>query len=242
MVRRSSSARFMAGAWVFPGGVVDAADHEEEALATIAGLPPDADIAPWMAAAFREVVEETGVWLVDPPLVELPGADSVFSLARQRSRRFTAARAAYFANWITPTMVPVRFDARFFIVGIDERVVPQPDGQEIDAAEFVTPVEAMQRAEAGEWLVPFPTQRTLTQLQQFRSVDGAIDEWQHREVVAIQPRMRIGADGALAVVMPDDPGFNDLEDVEPDPDVLERAARAAAEQGRPIAEVASVDD
>ena len=241
MVRRSESARFMAGAWVFPGGVVDQEDHQPEALSTLADLPTDSEIGPWLAAAFREVVEETGVWLTEPPLVELPGEESVFSIAHQQSRRFGAARAAYFANWITPTMVPVRFDARFFIIGIDERVVPEPDGREVDAAEFVSPGEALRRAEAGYWLVPFPTQRTLHQLGEFDSVSAAIDEWQHREVVPIQPRVRVADDGALEVVMPDDPGFTDLEDVEPDPEILARAARAAAEQGRPIAEVANDD-
>jgi 8-oxo-dGTP pyrophosphatase MutT (NUDIX family) len=231
----------MAGAWVFPGGVVDPADHEDAALATIADLPDDPDIGPWLAAAFREVVEETGVWLTDPPVVELPGEESVFVIARRESRRFAAARAAYFANWITPTMIPVRFDARFFIVGVADRVVPQPDLREIDAAEFVAPGEAIRRADSGEWMVPFPTQRTLRQLLAFDSVAQAIDEWQHREVVAVQPRMRIAADGSLSVVMPEDPGFDELEDVGPDPDALARAARAAAGQGHPIAEVASDD-
>ena len=241
MVRRSQSARFMAGAWVFPGGVVDDTDHQPAALDTIADLPACSEIAPWLAAAFREVVEETGVWLTDSPVVELPGDESVFAIAQRESRQFAANRAAYFANWITPTMIPVRFDARFFIVEIPRRVTAQPDEIEVDAAEFVAPGEALRRAESGDWLVPFPTQRTLLQLLGFESVKAALDEWQHREVIPVQPRMRIAADGSLEVVMPDEPGFEDLEDVAPDPDALARAARAAAEHGRPIAEVPSDD-
>ena len=49
LVRRTSEARFMAGAWVFPGGAVDAADGEGQA-----GL---------RAAAVREVGEEAGITL-----------------------------------------------------------------------------------------------------------------------------------------------------------------------------------
>ena len=52
MVQRTPKARFMGGAWVFPGGAVDA--HEGEG-----------DIA-HRAAAIREVAEETGLVLPDP--------------------------------------------------------------------------------------------------------------------------------------------------------------------------------
>lgn len=242
MVRRSASARFMADAWVFPGGVVDPEDHSAQALSAISGLEQGAAIGPWLAAAFREVIEETGLWLTDPPIVEPVDDEPVFAVAARESRSFSAARAAHFANWITPTMVPVRFDAHFFIVEIDRLLTPAPDKREVDAAEFVTPAAALRRAETGEWLIPFPTQRTLHQLEAFPSVAEAINEWQHREVEPVQPRMRVAADGSLEVVMPDDPGFDDLEDVEPDPDVLARAARAAAEKGRPIAEVSSDGD
>ncbi len=237
MVRRSATARFMAHAWVFPGGVVDPEDHSDVALDAIAGVAQP-ELGPWLAAAFREVVEETGIWLTSPPFVERGNAD-VFATVRQRGLRFDASRVAYFANWITPAMVPKRFDARFFIAAVDEAIVAIPDETEIDAAEFVTPEEALRRASAGEWLVPFPTQRTLHQLAEFPSVTAAVEEWQHSEVIAIQPRMRVAADGALEVVMPGEPGFDDLDDVDPDPEVLARAAQAAARKGQPIAEVAS---
>lgn len=241
MVRRSSSARFMAGAWVFPGGVVDAEDREPMALEAIDGLTQP-ELGPWLAAAFREVVEETGIWLTSPPFVEAVDDANVFAVARSRGVTFNANRVAYFANWITPTMVPKRFDARFFIAAVDRAITAVPDQQEIDAAEFISPTEALRRAESGEWLVPFPTHKTLQQLAAFPSVATALDEWRHREVTPIQPRMRIATDGSLEVVMPDDPGFTDLDDVDPDPDVLARAAQAAAKSGRPIAEVASDTD
>ncbi len=47
LVRRNPAARFMGGAWVFPGGAVDAAEEHE-------------------AAGVREVAEESGVTLPDP--------------------------------------------------------------------------------------------------------------------------------------------------------------------------------
>jgi 8-oxo-dGTP pyrophosphatase MutT (NUDIX family) len=52
LVQRTPKAKFMGGAWVFPGGAVDA--HEGEG-----------DVA-HRAAAIREVQEETGLTLSDP--------------------------------------------------------------------------------------------------------------------------------------------------------------------------------
>jgi 8-oxo-dGTP pyrophosphatase MutT (NUDIX family) len=52
LVQRNPASRFMGGAWVFPGGAVDAQDGEGEAALR--------------AAAVREAAEEAGVALADP--------------------------------------------------------------------------------------------------------------------------------------------------------------------------------
>jgi 8-oxo-dGTP pyrophosphatase MutT (NUDIX family) len=52
LVQRNPASHFMGGAWVFPGGAVDAADGEGDA-----GL---------RAAGVREVAEEAGIALADP--------------------------------------------------------------------------------------------------------------------------------------------------------------------------------
>ena len=53
LLRRNPAARFMGGAWVFPGGAVDAGDGAEGDAAH-------------RAAAVREVAEEAGLALPDP--------------------------------------------------------------------------------------------------------------------------------------------------------------------------------
>jgi 8-oxo-dGTP pyrophosphatase MutT (NUDIX family) len=52
LLRRNPAARFMGGAWVFPGGAVDAAEGDDDAAHRAAGI--------------REVAEEAGIELDDP--------------------------------------------------------------------------------------------------------------------------------------------------------------------------------
>jgi 8-oxo-dGTP pyrophosphatase MutT (NUDIX family) len=52
LVKRNPKQRFMGGAWVFPGGAVDAAEGEGDAAHRLAGV--------------REVFEEVGLELPDP--------------------------------------------------------------------------------------------------------------------------------------------------------------------------------
>jgi 8-oxo-dGTP pyrophosphatase MutT (NUDIX family) len=54
LVQRNPESRFMGGAWVFPGGAVDAADAEGKGEAA------------FRAAALRELAEEAGITLTDP--------------------------------------------------------------------------------------------------------------------------------------------------------------------------------
>ena len=100
---RSASHRFMPNRLVFPGGRVDAADlNAPYAIAmsprTEAALRKSANpgLARGLAvAAARELQEETGLSLGTPPRL-----DGLHYLARA----------------VTPPHLPIRFNARFFIV------------------------------------------------------------------------------------------------------------------------------
>ena len=66
LLRRNPEARFMGGAWVFPGGAVDPADG-----AAAAGTGAD---GAHRAAAVREVAEEAGVDAARPGRCSSPSA------------------------------------------------------------------------------------------------------------------------------------------------------------------------
>src|SRR3954468_6604802 len=82
MAQRTPKARFMGGAWVFPGGAVDAHEGEGDARHRAAAVAPGGGAAAsHRAAAVREVQEEVGITLPAP------------------------AALVPFARWITPPEV-----------------------------------------------------------------------------------------------------------------------------------------
>jgi 8-oxo-dGTP pyrophosphatase MutT (NUDIX family) len=242
MVQRGTTARFMAGAWVFPGGAVDAIDSGVEAAMATQG-DVEEPMRPWVAAAVRELIEETQVWLTETPvLLHEPEPflkdDAIYPRAFELGRRFDLNRLGYFANWITPSMVPIRFDTRFFAAAVEPDTRAFPDPSELDQAEWVRPEDALEHAASGRWVVPFPTLKTLEMFVGYPSAAAVMDHVDSLGVIPpVQPRMRVGADGRLEVVLPGEPGFDDLTDDGPDPELLERAARASAADGEHLPEL-----
>ncbi len=126
MGQRGSAAAFMPDMFVFPGGAVEAADHE---LADAATIDPDdarrlaVDTPPSVAqalprAAIRELWEETGLRLGRPDAsaparaAAAPPPWTGF-LAAGLVPRVEALRFVFRA--VTPPGRPRRFDARFFL-------------------------------------------------------------------------------------------------------------------------------
>lgn len=218
MVRRVSRSSFMGGTWVFPGGAVDPVDRSAAAAERLAGDFAEQD-RPWRAAALRELAEEAGVWVTDPPLHGFPDDardEAVYTALRDRAARFAAGRLGYFANWVTPEQVPVRFDTRFYAVWVDAGRDARPDLTEIDAVAWIRPADALSAGRDGTWDVPFPTMRTL------EVVAGFTDPTTTRERIAamgevprIEPRILLDDDGAMRVVLPGDPGYTSGRTAEP---------------------------
>ena len=62
LLKRLRTSGFVPGAFVFPGGRVDAADSSVDLIARTEGMTAEPEPAYWMAAA-REAFEETGLLL-----------------------------------------------------------------------------------------------------------------------------------------------------------------------------------
>jgi len=232
MGRRSASAKFMARAWVFPGGRVDDID-QERAAGLVVGDNDPAQL-PWIAAALRETVEEAGIWLTESPRVEFLGDRDVYRILDESGEKFVAD-VAYFAHWVTPADLPIRYDARFFATLVTADLNPIPDLHEIDDAVWVRPGDAILRAQ-GQWLVPFPTHVTLEQLARATSAAAFMEMTKDLAVETVQPRIKVEADGSLRVVMPGEPDFDDLPEASLNAGAVAEAARIAKESGSRNAE------
>jgi 8-oxo-dGTP pyrophosphatase MutT (NUDIX family) len=188
LVRRNPAARFMGGAWVFPGGAVDAGDVAEEA-SRLAGETDLRDSA-HRAAAVREVAEEAGLALPDP------------------------AALIKFSRWITPPEIATRFDTHFFLAAAPPGQEPRADGEETVDLGWHTPAGALDAYERGALELVFPTIKHLEQLARFRTADALLAWATGREVVPVEPRVLITGETAR-IVLPGEPGYRDVAEGEP---------------------------
>ncbi|MDH4189006.1 MAG: MBL fold metallo-hydrolase [Betaproteobacteria bacterium] len=193
LLQRSHNASFVAGAYVFPGGSVDAADADPRVLARVRGLS-DAQASArlgvergglaWWVAAVRECFEEGGILLAHDetgaPLDEartaaldawrarLHGGELSFAEFLERERLVIPAdRIAYYANWITAPGRARRFDTRFFVALAPAGQGGSHDNTEMIENAWLAPREALTRHARGEIELVFATQQTLSDLGRF---------------------------------------------------------------------------
>lgn len=216
LLRRHRSSGFVPGAYVFPGGRVDAADHEVEwkGLAD----PP----AEYWIAAVREVFEETGVLLARTHAGGFCGDASsdreleacreqlmqeqttLGQVLEQRGLQLDASALAYIAHWITPVPEPRRYDTRFFLARLPAGTVIRADAREMTDAVWLTPVDALGRFEAGRLPMVFPTVKTLQLLQVYGSVEEALATFRAQTITPILPRLVRTPEGVGIVIEQDD--------------------------------------
>jgi 8-oxo-dGTP pyrophosphatase MutT (NUDIX family) len=115
--RRSLSARFMPGVYVFPGGAIDASDRIAWSIESTTGaLPPR--LVPAARAAVRETWEEVGVLVAHFADAAAISSSTQTGIERAYSERgLTAAlnQLVYVGRAITPSHSFRRFNTRFFL-------------------------------------------------------------------------------------------------------------------------------
>jgi len=155
MLERPGNSRAFAGAWVFPGGKVDAEDRvapdgtELPGASHLAGAAAAADAAAARVAGLREVREETGQQLRAGSVVQL-------------------------SQWTPMQRLPRRFRTWFFLAEAPSPQVLLNPGEHVRHA-WLVPSEALELHARGEMLLVPPTWVTLQQLSGWSSVGQALE-------------------------------------------------------------------
>jgi glyoxylase-like metal-dependent hydrolase (beta-lactamase superfamily II)/8-oxo-dGTP pyrophosphatase MutT (NUDIX family) len=245
MLQRSQKARFAAGAFVFPGGVIDPADSGGELAALCAGIDDAAasrelDLErgglAYRIGAIRECFEEAGLIFAcdaDGVLVEIVAPDAVeefTALRRQvnagdlrfaaicglRDLRLAADRLAYLSHWITPVDRPLRYDTRFFVAIAPPAQLPLHDGRETTAQVWIDPADALERHRRGEFELRFPTMKTLELLARFANTAALMGHARSTRVEApVVPRLASGRAGQR-LLGSDDFAYAEVGKLDPD--------------------------
>ncbi|WP_421878281.1 NUDIX hydrolase [Pacificispira sp.] len=134
--RRRDNARFMPGAYVFPGGAVDPPDID-------LGNSPEWRGTRFHAAALRETWEETGLMIATrgPLPAFVPRDNPYFARLDADGQMPVADELRYIVRAITPEPSPIRFDTRFFLApesaatGVAHAVGELPEVMWIPAAQ-----------------------------------------------------------------------------------------------------------
>ena len=87
-------------------------------------------------------------------------------------------RLVHYAHWVTPDMVPKRFDTHFYLAEAPADHVAVHDGHESVDSVWISPGQVLAEAEAGTKTVIFPTLRNVEKLGNSGSVAQAIERAQ----------------------------------------------------------------
>ncbi len=136
-------------------------------------------------AAVRELAEEAGVTNLEPE-----------------------ALVAY-SRWITPELIKIRFDTRFYVARVPAGARPRVDGEECVDLRWTAPRAALADYAREALPLVLPTLRHLEELAAFATVDDLIEHARGREIVAVLPRVVLQGDDEPRVLMPGEPGYDD---------------------------------
>ena len=237
--RRADGTDYTSGAWVFPGGIVDAGDRaahtacigldDAEASRRLGVAQNGLDF--WIAA-IRECFEESGLlfaYAAGGGVIDLDGDDaarladwrgplhrgerSIAALCSGEQLRLAADALVYLSHWLTPLGRDKRYDTRFFIAAAPAAQTALHDGTEMVEQLWIAPAAALARRDSLRLLTP--TQKTLEMIAGFADV-ATLMAWASapRAVPLTMPRVAGGSAG-LRPVLPDEPAWAELGRIDP---------------------------
>jgi 8-oxo-dGTP pyrophosphatase MutT (NUDIX family) len=108
-----------------------------------------------------------------------------------------------YSRWITPRIVPIRFDTRFYLALAPAHSPPRPDGSETVDAGWFAPKRALEMHGCDELPLVFPTIKHLESLLPFASATEALEGARRRQVKAVEPEV-VGKGADRRIILPED--------------------------------------
>jgi len=134
---------------------------------------------------------------------EAPRAAAVRELAEEADIEVPADELVAYSRWITPRVVPIRFDTRFYLALAPAHSPPRPDGSEIVDAGWFEPQAALDSHRTGDLPLVFPTIKHLESLVGYANAAEALEAARRREVRPVEPEV-LGEGDQRRIVLPDD--------------------------------------
>ena len=183
MTRRSAQASFAPGAYVFPGGGIDALDAASHAAADRRPTQTDTHLTQAIAA-IRESFEELGILLARhagdgrmadaADIAALDRHAPFVAQCQARGLRLAADGVFVLAHWTADRDLPKRFDVPFLVARMPDGQEPVADEAEQFEPVWVRPADALARHDAGQFFMIFPTIRTLERLARFADTNAVL--------------------------------------------------------------------
>ncbi|MBC2713453.1 MAG: NUDIX hydrolase [Desulfosarcina sp.] len=227
LLRRSAASKFMPGTYVFPGGNLETEDMDVAFWQNHVDLPVDKltqildgevdRMLPFAVAAIRETWEEAGLLLAEHR-GEIAGSenggtnptnstDEFASRIHENDLVLSISKLGRWHHWITPELMPRRFDTFFFVAPVEPDQKCRPDNHETVHGTWASPRKALVENARDTLPLSPPTLVTLHQLLSFTSLDDLMNDTRSRSWPApIMPRLWPLDKGAL-IIEPWDPDY-----------------------------------
>ena len=229
LLKRHGLSDVLGGAYVFPGGKVDALDAELDMQTRLDMTPqalhatlhePEIDAltaAGLYIAALREAFEESGILFAQSEGGQPVDAARASALLReghafdevleQLDLRLQASRLLPWSRWITPlvpSMMRKRFDTRFFVSAVPMDQVARHDNHEATESAWLRPRAALEQYRDGGIELAPPQIMSLAHLARHASVQSVLDEARGKVPGLVQPHP-VPIEGGRALCYPGDP-------------------------------------
>jgi len=214
MVKRHHQIDFVAGALVFPGGKATKSDFDAELEEHAAGISAwSGEMRGLLAAAIREAFEESGILfarsrdsenLIDAAQLHAlqhwrgmleKGEATLLQMLRAENLVLACDELVHFAHWVTPKLMPKRFDTHFFLARAPKGHAGLHDGRESVDSIWIRPQDAI--ADRKKWNVIFPTKLNLMKLAGSAAVAEALAAARANPPLTVEPWVEEGPDGKV---------------------------------------------